>query len=367
MHRVELIAELDKQKAAMEYAAINNGDFPMTSMACNTPYDKCSICGNEARSRSEYCSHLTTQLNAQLPDGRRVMALNVGPLRFFDISMVIRPADVTSSVLQKVAGLHDTYIGSAEAAEAEGISYGTEKRSSIRKSAIAKAADIIKEIPGDIVDSSESLTDILDTIQDPDKDILETLKKYPLGDTIKTLAFLGINPSLEFLVKIIAGKYIGEREDEIAVMAIDYLRTHGPDSIPLDSANLIPDIDDDTPNSFLVKLLSRYSENSSYRPEFVEKRAVHTGYENTQPGRMPIQESPIFKRDISTSPAKGSNALVALIGSAIVAKIMISTLAGLSKSASTVKSYYGVEKSAELTKTLMELAFHKDMENYRNE
>lgn len=78
-------------------------------MACHTPFDTCSICGNKARSRNEYCSHLRNELGRILANGQKVMAINDGPLRFFDMSFVFKPADITSSVLQKVAYENSNY------------------------------------------------------------------------------------------------------------------------------------------------------------------------------------------------------------------------------------------------------------------
>lgn len=352
MHRVELIAEVDKKLGAAEYAAIERGQFPMTSMACNTPYDVCSICNNKAHTRSEYCSHLATQLNKTLPDGRRVMSLNVGPLKFFDISVVIRPADITSSVLQKVASNNDMpYVGSAEAAENDGVTYGNEKKASIKKSAVEKAADLIKEIPGEIDDASDSLTSIMKNIQDPDDGILETLRDYPLEDIIKTFAYLGINPSLKFFIKILAGKHVGEREDEIADAAIGALGAYGVDAIPQDSGDMIPDISNTDPNPYLVKALLSYQEPGSYDREFVEKRAAHTGYENWQVGRSRVESSRFYPEH-----EKASNPLLRLAGAAIIAKIMISKIVGHS----------GLSKSAGLTEKLMDLSVRNELKGIRN-
>lgn len=357
MHRVELIAEVDNELGAAEKRAIESGQFPMTSMACNTPYDVCSICNNRAHSRAEYCSHLATQLNKTLPDGRRVMSLNVGPLKFFDISIVIRPADITSSVLQKVASNENMpSVSSAEAAEIEGISYGTEKQASIKKIAVEKAADLIKEIPGEIESASESLEAILSSVQDPEEALLNTLKQYSMSDIISTFAALGINPSLKFLIKIIAGKEIGQREDEIADAAIDALETHGVESIPEDADKLVPNLFHTKPNPYLIKILIGQMEGSSYQREFVEKRAAHTGYVNWQVGRGQTEPSKFFPKGES----KG-NPLLALAGAAIIAKIMISTIVGKSAGLST-----GVEKSAELTVKLMDLSVRNELKGMRN-
>lgn len=361
MHRVELIAEVDSKLGAAEKSAIESGKFPMTSMACHTPYDVCSICGNKASTRAMYCSHLNTQLGQTLPDGRKVMSLNVGPLKFFDISIVIRPADVTSSVLQKVASDNDAYVvGSAEAAEIENISYGTEKQASIKKASVEKMADLIKEVPGEITETSESLEKILSSVKDPSEIVLETLKQYPMTDIITTFAHLGINPSLKFLIKIIAGKQIGQSEGDIADAAMDALSTHGVESIPETSANLVPDLSDVEPNPYLIKLLSGFKETSSFQREFVEKRAAHTGYVNWQAGRGdPIQPSHIFHRQ----PTERVNPLLKIVGAAIIAKIMISTIVGQTKVAGFTN---GVEKSAELTVKLMDLSVRNELKGLKN-
>lgn len=344
MHRVELIAELCRVLAKPELNAIESGQFPMTSMACHTPYDVCSICNNKASTRSMYCSHLNTQLGQVLPDGRKVMSLNVGPLKFFDISIVIRPADVTSSVLQKVAGEEIT-VGSAEAAEMEGVTYGEGVQTGFKKSAVEKLADLIKEIPGDIVGTSETLNTILSNVRDPDDSTIDAMRQYSLQDIISTLAYLGINPSIEFLIKIIAGKHVGHHEDEIATAAIESLKVHGVESIPEDSSSLIPDMEDAEPNPYLVKILLGSSETSSYQKEFVEKRAMHTGYINWQASTQGVPKSDFFKEPEKRSVAP----LLKLVGAAIIAKIMISNIVRQNRST-------GVEKSAELTVKLMDLS-----------
>jgi len=366
MHRVELIAEVDRSLGAPELAAIEDGNFPVTSMACHTPYDVCSVCNNKAHSRAEYCSHLSTQLNKVLPDGRKVMAINAGPLKFFDISIVIRPADITSAVLTKVANQIEDVVGSAEAAEMEGVSYGIDKKASILKEAIDKAADLIKMTDGDAVDASDNLNDILSQVGDPDSDILEVLKQFPLQDIITSFAYLGINPSLRFLIKILAGKYVGQEEEQISSLAMSALNVYGKDAIPLDAHGLIPDVSNPKPNEMFVKVLAKYMEGSSYQREYVEKRAS-TGHANWQVGRTPVANSKYFDRSrtlFNPGSIGDAGSLLKLVGGAIVAKIMINTLAGsFTKSASEVKSSNTVEKSAGLTTKLMELSLRKELEN----
>ena len=214
MHRVEVIAWVDKQKARDYVAKIEQGELPATSMACHTPYDTCAICNNRARSRSEYCVHLTNELGKTYPDGRKVMAINDGPLKFFDMSMVFRPADVTSGVLQKVAGEVGSglnrelpALGSAEQAEMLGL---TEKTAALKK-----LSDLIKEIEGEVVGSSASIDALLGKIKDPDDEILNFLIHYDIDDVLHAFSELGISPSVRFFAKLIGQKLCGESVEGI--------------------------------------------------------------------------------------------------------------------------------------------------------
>jgi hypothetical protein len=216
MHRVEIIAWVDKNKGFDYVERIEKGEFPATSMACHTPFDTCSICGNKAKSRSEYCTHLRNELGKVLPNGQKVMAINDGPLRFFDMSFVFKPADVTSSVLQKVAyqeaGASGPVFSSIENAELNGL---VEKAAEIKK-----LSELIKEIEGEVVAKSDSLDKILAKVKDPDDKVLDTLIKFDLHHIIHALAELGISPSVSFFAKLIGQKITGH-----SVAGIEHLVT----------------------------------------------------------------------------------------------------------------------------------------------
>ena len=111
MHRVELILEIDNNKAPDIVTKINSGNSVAVSMGCKIKYDVCSICGNKAPTRAQYCTHLKNELNTIYPDGRIVCADNPNP-KFFDISVVWRPADKTGYMLKKVASARE-YGGSS--------------------------------------------------------------------------------------------------------------------------------------------------------------------------------------------------------------------------------------------------------------
>jgi hypothetical protein len=118
MKRVILVSELienmcRKLGAGHIYERIKSGDFPDSSMGSKVPYDRCSICGNTARSPSNYCVHVARGtmppygMKALLPDGRICGVYNDYP-RFFDDSFVFigaeRSAKVMSNVTEQVKG-----------------------------------------------------------------------------------------------------------------------------------------------------------------------------------------------------------------------------------------------------------------------
>jgi hypothetical protein len=112
MKRVELIVAIDNEKCIRNGGSktlerINNGEFPSTSMGCRVPYDTCSICGNKAKTRVQYCDHMKTEAGKIYADGRKVFVYNDYP-RFFDISFVFIGADRTSFVLEKIASIEKT-------------------------------------------------------------------------------------------------------------------------------------------------------------------------------------------------------------------------------------------------------------------
>ena len=140
MHRVELVLEIDNYKAPDIVDKINSGESVAVSMGCKIKFDVCSICGNEAPTRAQYCSHLKNELNKIYPDGRIVCADNPNP-KFFDISIVWRPADKTGYMLKKVAHARDVGPSSAWLAEKNAARV-------ILAGYLSKAADIEKLVTG---------------------------------------------------------------------------------------------------------------------------------------------------------------------------------------------------------------------------
>lgn len=144
MRRIELVCALNGSKEAAERNGglladkeleklANDKEIPV-SMACKIPFDKCSSCGNTARTRAEYCDSIENgghckagglkhNIGRCLEDGHILHADNPDP-SFFDISHVFRPADriaYVSGQLQKAASA--SCISGVELAEQLGVTF----------------------------------------------------------------------------------------------------------------------------------------------------------------------------------------------------------------------------------------------------
>ncbi len=143
MRRIELIVALNGTKEAakrngglladreMEKLASNSSDWAV-SMACKIAFDVCSMCGNKAKTKEDYCTGIEeggkcpgggckNNLCKVAADGSITYVDNPHPT-FFDISDVWRPADRIAFVLgpmQKAAS--GRVLGGAELANNIGL------------------------------------------------------------------------------------------------------------------------------------------------------------------------------------------------------------------------------------------------------
>ena len=115
MRRVELVVRLGREQAKANGAEgvlkrVEAGEWPDVSMGCRVPFDVCSICGHQSKTRDDYCVHMRPPAelrhlygpNKILPDGSKIYVINTRP-RFFDISFVFIGADKTAKVMAKLA------------------------------------------------------------------------------------------------------------------------------------------------------------------------------------------------------------------------------------------------------------------------
>ena len=193
MRRVELILELDNLKSKDILERLEAGQLPAVSMGCKVPFDVCSICGNRAKTRAQYCKHLLNDMSTTYSDGRRVYAINTMP-KFFDLSVVTIPADRTAGFINKVASDQSSPPVKLERTEME-----SEKNWShiMTKSAQMEAkADIKKRIIGKVDDIIITGKD-KDRLMEPflmDKKKIEKLAEYPFKTVLSTCLGLGLLP-----------------------------------------------------------------------------------------------------------------------------------------------------------------------------
>lgn len=227
MHRVELILELDNDKAASEVQKIRENRDVAVSMGCRIKYDVCSICGNKAPTRAEYCDHLKYEMGEIYPSGKVVCADNPRP-NFFDISIVFRPADKTGYMLKKVArdgSMLELGDKSADLA----IKSAT---LTVLSSYLRKAADIDKTIEGvalrvpldkidtDAVSPSEkgitakwvsSLTPkAVSAYTSLGKDSLASLSRESFVDTVRLLGDSGVLLMTDEFFELLFNKLLGK-------------------------------------------------------------------------------------------------------------------------------------------------------------
>lgn len=141
MHRIELLVALNGTKEAavrngglladreMEKIARHDPNWGV-SMACRVPFDVCSGCGHQSRTKAEYCTEemckyggLKNNITKVAEDGHFLHAKNPGA-KFIDMSDVWRPADHIAYVLgciEKAAAAGEQQLCGAELAERMGV------------------------------------------------------------------------------------------------------------------------------------------------------------------------------------------------------------------------------------------------------
>lgn len=149
MHRVELIVFVSNEKAPDVVRRINAGEWVPWSMGSKLPFDVCSVCFHPAVRREDYCVHLKDMPNHIMPDGTKVFSYNYFP-RFFDISVVMVPADRSAYSLKKVASVQTFFGIDEETGLALPVPEGMAKFAGIMdylSTGGDKKAEITKKIP----------------------------------------------------------------------------------------------------------------------------------------------------------------------------------------------------------------------------
>ena len=357
IRRVELIVAIDATKDAETIKAIDGGELVSVSMGCRVPHDFCCICGNQAKTRKEYCIHArdylgeivteemarkwSAQLGKTILPGTQVFVWNKKP-KFFDISKVFIGADRTSYVLGKAAARRTKAISSLNLAEAYGITDAMiEKASAVRKS-----GEIDKEIGGALgptdIDGSVSKVEPAALIQKavhekinrtitaeptlPAEFLNGIAKTRSLPSIFSTMLGLGMFPKpaeVQRIVLVHVGQQPMADELERNNQIFDY------ESEP-DECLEIPDSFDDSLSRIMTRFLAERSSCPHFilpRMEYIDKQGSLDKcafYSSTMGNDYWIDQNPSigFKHQPIVSPSAGFLTGIAALYAGLKAKSM---------------------------------------------
>lgn len=276
-HRVELIIGINESSAPDIIDRMESGDYPVWSMGCKIPYDVCSICGNKAPTRKQYCEHLRYMLNQiDTETGRLVYADNIRP-KFFDISYVLVPADKTAMTLKKVAFVMPggKTLSSAELAE---------KAAEIRKNSTMKKEVPAEQPPGsqDVVDEEMTAQVLRGAVEARDREqkipssVLDHLSsKYSLPEILSTMGSMLILPKPQEFQRL----FLRSQGENINQKMTDDLEKVGACFDPLANWGSVEqehydhlDISPDNVRTEIAQTLLPYLEKRSFAAPLLAKR-----------------------------------------------------------------------------------------------
>jgi hypothetical protein len=216
MHRVELLVQLENAKCQDIVGRVNGGEFPGVSMGCKIDYDVCSICGNKAPTRAQYCNHVNGNdprygMNALTEDGRRCCVYNPDP-RFFDLSAVFKPADRIGFTMKKVAYERpyeiqlsaDVGAKVADLSEKSALLGKLSEIDKVIKGVAGEPGEIDKIEPGTERFAREIAPKLASPMVDPQ--VLASLKHASLPEIMSSFAKLGMCPSAKEIFVVICAK-----------------------------------------------------------------------------------------------------------------------------------------------------------------
>jgi len=299
MCRVELLLEIDNVRQPQLIQRINDGEFPAVSMGCRIKYDVCSVCGNRAPTRAEYCEHLLYQMGHLDPStGLLWCALNPDP-DFFDISFVFRPADPTGFMLFKAAE-HGSRPYEIRFENEQKVAAYEAKQSAVRKVGSMQKEVVdgkIMAVRGSVGDMIRKNVENMSSATDADVD---ALAKEPLGDVVATTAKAGALFSSSEFARVFAKRagltLTRDHLDKIALLQPALIETFA----------LYPD-------AFAKIAQIVYPASARVRPELLEKVAAWTEKRSStwrslqrqvmEPGFLPNGFGPAYRYN-ATTPAK---------------------------------------------------------------
>lgn len=297
MDRVELLLEVDNEKAPDIIEKIKNGEDVAVSMGVKIPYDICSLkeCSKKSPRVSEYCDHLKYDMGTILPDGRKIYAINgeydynehKKPLNFFDISFVFRPADQTGYMLKKVANhsCQGPVVGSAFLAE----KYAREskiaedlKKLSVLYKYVRGDVSALKEDDGSLklIDKfrKNGLDNIVAKMEPLSSEKIDALSKYPMNEVLSTLSKANIiltTPEfVQLIIKKLAGIDVPKRVLEmIASLQAEIFEDLSENPEKVEEFSSLPMFNEVSSNPNIEKIIEDIKDNRDTSDEGLLKKA----------------------------------------------------------------------------------------------
>ena len=222
MRRVELIIRVPHGPDwDNELQKLAEGKDLAVSMAAKVPYDICTICGNRAPSRAQYCDHMSKHATEITKSGHQIGNINDQPT-FFDISKVFKPADRIAYVLHKVAGADVSAPMLTGAALAEELGLGAYSISGprtmvARKLAAANKLAEIEKIIETIAHGSDNMAGGCATAPIGDSDMSQ-MQGCNLCDTLQSLSDAKICLSVKDFFRLVMGSKCASLASDISVV-----------------------------------------------------------------------------------------------------------------------------------------------------
>lgn len=221
MSRVELLVSLIDKLCPDEVQAINSGRDVPYSMGSSQEHDVCSVCGHKAPTADDHCFHIKDHLGEILRDGSKIYMKNPNP-KFFDISIVYKPADRIAYSLRKVASVRPSIQGGHDLA----AMYGLGPVSITKRATMNALAEIVKEIPA----SGRKVTAPRNVRADTKAELAKLARAYGVPQLLGALTKLGMLLSPQDFAKIAV-------DHETPEIAVDDACNCGMDDVMGDSVD----------------------------------------------------------------------------------------------------------------------------------
>jgi len=257
---------------------------------CKVKFDVCSLpsCGNKAPSRKEYCDHAKYQLGDTLSNGQRIFVWNPSP-KFFDISIVRRPADRLGFMMKKVAEYAPEIRSGAELGEY--VAEASRKVANLRKLSLIQKV-LNGSVPAAKTDDGtvHEVKQFNDSVAAPaaasmpplDDAAIRQLIAYRPAEVLSTLASMGILLTTPEFIKYFVWKFapnidIPEEYLDRAVAAqhqVFSALAENPELLDSMEATGCLELSPENVNQALAEKMSSWVEKRSQHRDWIVKRAM---------------------------------------------------------------------------------------------